>query len=123
MTVTIGSVTSNPVMFTIPVPLAVNVVAEGQVPLRPGIRHIAISPDGQRAYVTNPLLSTVSVLSLNPPGPLASITVGLKPAGLAVLPDGSTRTFTGKPSGIEGNPIKPSGESRGGPPGTEDQLL
>src|SRR5262249_8810282 len=46
--VTIGSVTSNPVNFSVAVPAPL-MQAEGTVTLRRGARHIAITPDGQRA--------------------------------------------------------------------------
>jgi YVTN family beta-propeller protein len=89
--VTIGSVTSNPANFTVAVPAPV-MQTEGTVPLRRGVRHIAVTPDGQRAYVTNPRLSTVTVLTLNPAAPLTTITVGLSPTGIAMTPDG-TRAY------------------------------
>jgi YVTN family beta-propeller protein len=89
--VSIGSVTSNPANFSVALPAPV-MQAEGTVPLRRGVRHIAVTPDGQRAYVTNPRLSTVSVLTLNPAAPLTTITVGLSPQGIAITPDG-TRAY------------------------------
>src|SRR5262249_25686617 len=71
--VTLGSVTSNPINFSVALPPQI-MQEGGTVTLRRGVRHIAITPDGQRAYVTNPLLSTVSVLTLNPAAPLTTIT-------------------------------------------------
>jgi YVTN family beta-propeller protein len=88
VTVHVGIAVSNALAYTLAEPLA-TVVAEGAIPLRPGIRHIAITPDGLRAYVTNPLLNTVSLLGFVPPQRLATITAGYRPQGLAIVPDGS----------------------------------
>src|SRR5262249_19084587 len=101
----------NPVNFTVALPA--QIMQEGAtVQLRRGVRHIAITPDGGRAYVTNPLLSTVSVLTLNPAAPLTTITVGLSPQGIAINADG-TRAFVANTgsndvSVIDINPASPT---------------
>lgn len=57
---------------------------------------IEITPDGNYAYVTNfgsnnfsPVGQTVSVVSLTQNEIVATITLGIQPAGLAIAPDGS----------------------------------
>lgn len=58
----------------------------GDLPAGQGSRDIALSPDGGRAYITNPPLNTVNVLDLVAAQTLTSITVGLTPVSIAVLP-------------------------------------
>jgi uncharacterized protein (TIGR03437 family) len=55
---------------------------------------VALSPDGTRAYVSNTVDGTISVLSINRTGgsyytPVSTITVGTEPYGIALTPTGS----------------------------------
>ena len=53
---------------------------------------IALTSDGTRAYVTNLLLDTVSVIDTFPLRISAEIPVGLAPVGIAITPD-ETRVY------------------------------
>lgn len=50
--------------------------------------HIAFTPDGRRAYVTNYYGSTVSVVDVRQRHVIATVAVGLEPHGLTISPDG-----------------------------------
>jgi serine/threonine-protein kinase len=49
---------------------------------------VAVSPDGRRAYITNVLSDTVSVIDTMKSTVTATIPVGIAPYGVAVSPDG-----------------------------------
>ena len=57
----------------------------GDLPAGQGSRDIALTPDGGRAYITNPPLNTVTVLDLVAVQTLTTITVGLRPLSVAIL--------------------------------------
>jgi DNA-binding beta-propeller fold protein YncE len=52
-----------------------------------GIREMAVTADGLRGYVTNPTTNTVTALDLLGATTLTRITVGLRPQGVAILPE------------------------------------
>ncbi len=85
VTVTVGAVTSNPVQYTLPAPAVLGEIID-DIRISPGARDIAITEDGRHAYITNPATSTVSAIRLDPPALLRSITVGLRPQGIAIVP-------------------------------------
>ena len=111
VTVTVGAASTNALQFAVALPAPVMTSADS-IALRPGIRHIAITPDGRRAYISNPLFNTVTVLGFTPPQRLTTITVGLKPQGLVVVPDGSrayvANTGSNDVSVIDANPLSPT---------------
>ena len=53
---------------------------------------VAITPDGNRAYVTSPGEGTVSVIDTATNTVVATIPVGVGPIGVAITPDG-TRAY------------------------------
>ena len=59
---------------------------------------IAITPDSTKAYVTNSLDSTVSVISVAT-GASSTVAVGANPLGVAVSPDGTSVYVTNQSSG------------------------
>src|SRR5207247_2650176 len=77
---------SNPVQYIKPAPPTIGTLID-DVPTHPGIRDIAVTPDGQHAYITNPAENTVTVMTLNPPGLLTTLSTGWQPQGIAILPD------------------------------------
>jgi YVTN family beta-propeller protein len=54
-----------------------------------GVRDVAITSDGTRAYVTNPVSNSVTALDIPGAQTITNITVGLNPQGVALLPDDS----------------------------------
>jgi len=50
---------------------------------------VAVSPDGNKVYVTNNLDSNISVINAAADTVLATIKVGVWPFGVSVTPDGS----------------------------------
>jgi YVTN family beta-propeller protein len=71
--------------LTAPSSLASSVIPVGSSPYG-----IAISQDGQTAYVTNSGSGTVTPVNLATGTPGSPIPVGLKPRGIAITPDGKT---------------------------------
>ncbi|MDT5013318.1 MAG: hypothetical protein QOH57_4935 [Mycobacterium sp.] len=85
---------------------------------------LALSPDGQRLYVSNTFNNTVSVLDTSKATPtlMATVAVGVTPGGIAVSPDGTkvyvanfssgtvsvistaTNAVVGKPIAVGANP-------------------
>jgi YVTN family beta-propeller protein len=64
----------------------------GPVPLTPPSSYgidIALSPDGSRAYVTEPSDNRLAVLDAHTGEQLATVAVGDDPSGLALSPDGT----------------------------------
>lgn len=57
-----------------------------------GLRAIAITPDGTRAYATNSLTNTVTALDLQNVEAIGTFSVGLEPVAISILPDG-TRAY------------------------------
>ena len=49
---------------------------------------VAVSPDGRRAYISNYVSDTVSVIDTGNNAVIGTITVGDNPVGVAVSPDG-----------------------------------
>ena len=60
----------------------------GSIPTGIGPVHIAFTPDGHRAYVSNYLSSNVAVVDVRTRRVLRRVAVGMWPHGLAVTPDG-----------------------------------
>ena len=52
--------------------------------------HVAVTPDGTRAYVTNFNSNTVSVINTATNTVTATIAVGANPDGVAITPNGAT---------------------------------
>ena len=60
---------------------------------------IAITPDGNYAYVTNESSGTVSVIEISTNTVTATVTVGSSPVGIAITPDGNYAYVTNYGSG------------------------
>lgn len=79
---------ATPVVVTVNVaPLQITplaTIAVGDFPLE-----VAFSPDGSRAYVTNFVSNTVSVIDTATDTVIATVPVGQRPVGVAVSPDGA----------------------------------
>src|SRR5438876_3418442 len=58
------------------------------IPTAAGPRRLAISPTGDRVFVTNNKAASVSVLDTGPQQVIATIPVGNKPRGIAITPSG-----------------------------------
>jgi YVTN family beta-propeller protein len=84
----------------------------GSLPAGGGVRDIAITPDGTRAYVTNPGTNNVAALDIQHAVGLASIPVGLRPQGVDILPTGKrayvTNTGGNDVSVIDVDPLSPA---------------
>lgn len=87
--VNVGANASSPLQFTVLTPGTGPGTVVGDVPTGTGVSKIAFTPDGTRAYVTNPEKNSVTVLDVVHASVITSVTVGLKPVGIAILPDGS----------------------------------
>jgi YVTN family beta-propeller protein len=64
----------------------------GEVPVGKEPRFVALSPDDKRAFVTNAVDGTMSVIDLTGPTPVAvgtAVPVGVEPRGIAVTPNGT----------------------------------
>jgi YVTN family beta-propeller protein len=66
-----------------------------------GPRFIAVSPDGQKAYVANQFSNDISIIALASMTVTTSIPVGPAPKEIAITPDGS-KAFVGNEGGIGG---------------------
>jgi YVTN family beta-propeller protein len=89
VTVQSGSSTSNALNFVVLDPNASPGGVVNDLPAGQGVRDVAITTDGGRAYVTNPASNSVTALDIPGAQTLTSITVGLQPQGIALLPDDS----------------------------------
>ena len=87
--VQVGGNTSNALEFQVLTPNPTPGAVVGEVPASPGVSRVAFTPDGSRAYVTNPSTNSVTAVEVASATIIKSITVGLKPKGIAILPDGS----------------------------------
>uniref|UniRef100_A0A832IBH5 Matrixin family metalloprotease n=1 Tax=Eiseniibacteriota bacterium TaxID=2212470 RepID=A0A832IBH5_UNCEI len=85
VTVTVAGQTSPGVSFIVLDPNATVGGVVGALPASGGIRDMAITPDGARAYVSNPSLNTVTALDLDAAQTITSVTVGLQPQSVAIL--------------------------------------
>ncbi|MEO5989851.1 MAG: Ig-like domain-containing protein, partial [Candidatus Eisenbacteria bacterium] len=87
-----GGNSSNPVNFIVLAPdtsvggKLADIAGDG------GLRSIAVTPDGTRAYATNSLTNTVTALDLQNVAALGTFSVGLEPVAISMLPDG-TRAY------------------------------
>ncbi len=59
------------------------------VPVGTGPWGVAVSPDGQKAYVANLFSNTTSVIDTMDNTVKATVPVGAYPSGVAVTPDGT----------------------------------
>ncbi|MDP1383979.1 beta-propeller fold lactonase family protein, partial [Priestia megaterium] len=57
---------------------------------------VAITPDGNHAYVTNKFSDNVSVINTATNTVISTISVGYKPSGVAITPDGNHAYVTNK---------------------------
>ena len=89
VTVQTGSTTSNALTFVVLEPNASPGGVINNLPASQGVRDVAITSDGSRAYVTNPASNSVTALDIPGTQTITSITVGLQPQGVALLPDDS----------------------------------
>src|SRR5439155_26545090 len=89
VTVRVGAVTSLPRPFTVLAPGTPTFTVSGTIPLIKGIHDVAVTPDGRRAYITNPFTNSVSAVSVTQLTTKAIIPVGLAPQSIRILPDGS----------------------------------
>jgi YVTN family beta-propeller protein len=88
LTVSVGAAntsTSFVVLPPNPAPLRISVEAGA----RPGIEAIAITPDGRRAYITQPSANSVLAFDIPQRRLIKTIPVGLQPQGIAIVPDGN----------------------------------
>ncbi len=92
VTVQTGTSTSNALTFNVLTPSHTAVHNTGTINASPGIRDIAITPDGTRLYVTDPTTNSLSVFDVLTAAHITSITVGTRPQAVSILPDG-TRAF------------------------------
>ncbi len=88
VTVRVGVASSNAVVFTVQNPDGRPGFLADQIALRRGIRALAITSDGRRAYVTNPAANSVTALDLRETRTLAIIPVGSRPQAIVIVPDG-----------------------------------
>lgn len=86
VTVTANAQTSAGVNFIVLDPNATVGGVVGDLPAGGGARDLALTPDGLRAYVTNPTLNTVTALDLVRAETITSIGVGLLPQSIGILP-------------------------------------
>jgi YVTN family beta-propeller protein len=73
-----------------------------EVPVGREPRFVALSPDNARAYVTNAVDGTLSVIDLTAATPVAlgnAIDVGLEPRGVAITPNGTYAFVAGHTTG------------------------
>lgn len=89
VTVQTGGNTSNGLQFVVLDPNASPGGVINDLPAAQGVRDVAITSDGDRAYVTNPVSNSVTALDIPGAQTLTSVTVGLQPQGVALLPDDS----------------------------------
>jgi YVTN family beta-propeller protein len=89
VTVKVGPNTSDGLPFSVLTANATPGQVVGEVTDSKGVSQVVFTPDGARAYVTNPSKNSVSVLDIVTATITTSITVGLAPEGIAILPDGS----------------------------------
>jgi YVTN family beta-propeller protein len=89
VTVKVGANTSGPLPFSVLTANSTPGQVVGQVTDNKGVSRVVFTPDGARAYVTNPGRNSVSVMDIATATITTSITVGLAPVGIAILPDGS----------------------------------
>jgi YVTN family beta-propeller protein len=89
VTVQSGSSTSNSLNFVVLDPNASPGGVINTLPAGQGVRDVAITSDGLRAYVTNPASNSVTALDIPGAQTITSVTVGLQPQGVALLPDDS----------------------------------
>ncbi len=108
----VGATFSNTIGFTVLARAASAGSAVASVSAGQGISDVAVTPDGQRAYVTNPSSNSVTALDLVSLTPITGITVGLEPQSVAILADGSrayvANTGSNNVSVIDINPASPS---------------
>jgi len=112
VTAEVGGVTSAPLAYTVlsPDPTALQTVDE--ISVHSGVQDLAISPDGNRVYVTSPTTNSVLAFQLKPSQFLASIPVGLMPQSIAFIPDG-TKAYVANTAGnnvsvIDTDPLSPN---------------
>jgi YVTN family beta-propeller protein len=89
VTVQVGSSNSNALTFVVLEPNASPGGVVNNLPASQGVRDVAITSDGNRAYVTNPASNSVTALDIPGTQTITSVTVGLEPQGVALLPDDS----------------------------------
>jgi YVTN family beta-propeller protein len=90
VTVQVGPSTSNPLTFTVVPPNPKQKTGTlGSVQSSPGIRDIAVTPDGTRLYITNPANNSLVVFDVQTVAQIAEIPVGIQPQAVGILPDGS----------------------------------
>ncbi|HUL98831.1 MAG TPA: beta-propeller fold lactonase family protein, partial [Mycobacterium sp.] len=90
VTVQVGPSTSNPLTFTVVPPNPKQKTGTlGSVQSSPGIRDIAVTPDGTRLYITNPANNSLVVFDVQTVTQIAEIPVGIQPQAVGILPDGS----------------------------------
>jgi len=75
------------------------------VPAGDGPRYVAVTPDGQKAYVSNRWSNDVSVIDLQAMEVIATINVGAEPRVIAITPDGRKAyvAIPGEAGGMEGH--------------------
>ena len=61
-----------------------------RIPTPPGVAGLAISPDGERLYATDPAHGTVTVIGTAADAVVATVRAGPAPLGVAVSPDSRT---------------------------------
>jgi YVTN family beta-propeller protein len=113
LTVQVGTSISNPLNFTVvpPNPKQPTQVL-GAVSSSPGIRDIAVTPDGSRLYITNPSNNTLVAIDVQTVAQIAEITVGTQPQAVGIVPDGSrayvANTGSNNVSVVDINPASPT---------------
>jgi len=111
VTVQSGSSTSNSLNFVVLDPNASPGGVINNLPAGQGVRDVAITSDGLRAYVTNPVSNSVTALDIPGTQTITSVTVGLQPQGVALLPDDSrayvANTGSNDVSAIDIRPASP----------------
>jgi len=69
------------------------------IPVGPGPRYVAITPDGTTAVVTSFESAAVDIVDVRANAVAATVRVGLGPAGVALTPDGATAVVANYDSG------------------------
>ena len=113
LTVKIGASTSNALQFDVVPPNPHQPArAIGSANSTPGIRDVAITPDGKRLYITNPANNSLVVFDVETLSQTAEITVGSQPQAVGILPDGTrayvANTGSNDVSVVDINPASPS---------------
>ena len=113
VTVQVGVANSNGLPFTVVPPNPKETPKRlGSANSNPGIRDIAVTPDGSRIYITNPANNSLVVFDVQTVQQIAEITVGTQPQAVGIVPDGTrayvANTGSNDVSVVDINPASPT---------------